>query len=269
MRPFLKWAGGKYKLVGMISRYIGNGNRFVEPFAGSCAVALNTNYESYWINDVNKDLISLYLIITGQESDFNLFMEYVEIYFLDNGNDSTVYYELRSLFNKETNPVKRAALFLYLNRHGYNGLCRYNSQGQFNVPFGKYKTIYYPTEELMFFRSKLRHAKITCSDFREVLNNVGKGDVVYCDPPYVPISKTANFAEYTPGSFGIKDQQDLAVLAKDAASRGAVVAISNHYNDVTEELYKDSEMVVFDVQRSISCDASTRKPVKEVLAIYR
>jgi len=268
MKPFLKWAGGKYRLVDLIVKSLGQGNRLIEPFAGSCAVSLNTNYNSYWINDVNNDLISLYSIIVGDDSGFNSLIKCIERWF-NNGNNPATYYQARNQFNQEKNLIDKAALFIYLNRHCFNGLCRYNLKGQFNVPFGKYKTIHYPVEELQTFRSKLQNAKFTCCDFRDVMSNADKGDVIYCDPPYVPISKTSNFTAYAPGIFGPADQRDLVTLAEEVSGRGITVVISNHYNEATKELYKNSEMIVFPVNRSISCNANNRQAVEEILAVYK
>ena len=136
MRPFLKWAGGKYRLIERIKEKLPPGKRLLEPFAGSCALSLNTDYDSYWLNDINADLINLYKTL---QKDGPSFIAFCRAFFKDTNNTPEKFYELRQQFNTEKDIYSKAALFLYLNRHGYNGLCRYNSSGEFNVPFGQYK----------------------------------------------------------------------------------------------------------------------------------
>lgn len=111
----------------------------------------------------------------------------------------------------------KACLFLYLNRHGYNGLCRYNAAGYLNVPFGRYKKPYFPEQVMLFFAAKSKRAALRCEDFEQVMRRAGRSDVVYCDPPYVPRSRTANFTAYHVGGFGEADQLRLALAAKKAA----------------------------------------------------
>lgn len=148
MKPFLKWPGGKYRQVGRICKQLGDGNRLVEPFAGSAALFLNTDFKYYLLADSNSDLINLYQQL---QSEGESFIQYCQKFFNTRNNNKDVYYEYRSRFNRTDNLRLKSALFLYLNRHGYNGLCRYNSKGDFNVPFGRYERPYFPYREMHFF----------------------------------------------------------------------------------------------------------------------
>ncbi|MCY0881732.1 MAG: Dam family site-specific DNA-(adenine-N6)-methyltransferase, partial [Firmicutes bacterium] len=150
-RPFLKWAGGKFRLVSRIRGVLPKGNRLIEPFAGSAALWLNTSYSHALIADVNPDLIQLYH--TVQSHSF-AFIAAARALFTPENNTAARYYALREEFNACTDPWRRSVLFLYLNRHGYNGLCRYNASGGFNVPFGRYHRPYFPEKELTFFAEK-------------------------------------------------------------------------------------------------------------------
>jgi DNA adenine methylase len=159
---------------------------------------------------------------------------------------------------------------LYLNRHGYNGLCRYNLKGQYNVPFGRYVFPYFPRKELESFVKKSYLAHFTKDDFIEVFKKTEIGDVIYCDPPYAPLSRTANFTTYTKGNFLEAEQQKLLKCAQDACQNGVHVIISNHDTDYTRQLYRDAhEIHSFPVARTIACQGIKRVPVMELLAYYK
>ena len=266
MRPFLKWAGGKYRLVPRIKEKLPPGKRLLEPFAGSCAVSLNTDYPAYWLNDVNPDLINLYQVLQKQG---HAFIDYCHSFFTPKNNTSQKYYSLREQFNKEKSPETKAALFLYLNRHGYNGLSRYNAGGEFNVPFGRYRKPYFPEKEMVFFYEKFKNAVFTCLDFEKMMESAETGDVIYCDPPYIPLSETSNFTSYSAGGFGKKEQERLAKAAERLAKRGIETIISNHYNDFTMNIYKHADIEIFPVRRFISCNGNNRNKINEILAIFR
>ncbi len=264
-RPFLKWAGGKSRLLPRIQKVLPQGNRLIEPFVGSGAVFLNTDYDRYLLADINPDLINLFKIL---KQNRNSFIDLASEFFVEKNNRKTSYYEFRKLFNETPLGELRAALFLYLNRHGYNGLCRYNSKGGYNVPFGQFKRPYFPAKEMEFFAKRAQKASFLCSDFRTVMKRARAGNVVYCDPPYVPVSSTAYFTQYAQQGFGSNCQSDLAESAERLVSRDVCVVVSNHDNAVTRRLYKQSSMKSFYVQRNISCQGTKRSKVKELLACY-
>jgi DNA adenine methylase len=265
MKPFLKWAGGKYRLLERIKKQLPPGRRLVEPFAGSGALFLNADYRSYLLGDSNADLIDLYQILKEEGEDF---IGRCRRYFNPATNAEDIYYELRGRFNETTDRREKAALFLYLNRHGYNGLCRYNASGAFNTPFGRYKKPYFPVKEMRHFAKKARRALFACRDFRDTMAATEAGDVVYCDPPYVPLSPTASFTEYSSGGFGSSEQQALAKLAGELAGRGIPVLISNHDTAFTRRLYRGARLTPFKVQRFISCRGESRGRAAELLALF-
>ncbi len=265
-RSFLKWPGGKYRLVPRILQRLPEGRQLIEPFVGGGSVFLNSDFKSYLLNDANADLITLYKIL---QSEGEAFIKICEGFFQKKYNTEKSYYKLREAFNKSIEPVERSALFLYLNRHGYNGLCRYNAQqGTFNVPFGRYLKPYFPEEELYVFCEKSKHARFTCEDFSKTLKRAKQGSVVYADPPYVPLNNTARFTTYCQGGFDNTAQTLLAELAAKLSDRGIPVLLSNHSTDFTQALYKDALIETFLVQRFISCKASQRAQVLELLALY-
>lgn len=265
MRPFLKWAGGKYRLVKRITEVLPSGSRLVEPFSGSCAVSLNTCFDEYWLNDINPDLIHLYQII---QQEGYAFIEYCQSFFTPRNNCADRYYLIRDQFNQEKDIYLKSALFIYLNRHGYNGLSRYNSRGEFNVPFGKHKKPYFPEAELKFFYTKLKNARFTCLDFEKVMLSAKTGDVIYCDPPYTPLNRTSNFTAYSTGGFDHHAQLRLARVAESLRQNGIKTVISNHYNEYIIKIYRRAKLTKFPVQRLISCDGSQRNKVDEVLAVF-
>lgn len=265
MRPFLKWAGGKYKIVERIQQALPNGRRLVEPFVGSGTVFLNTEYDAYLLADVNADLITLYQTVQQHGESF---IDICAALFVPENNDKKRYYAFRSEFNQTADPIRKSALFLYLNRHCFNGLCRYNSKGEFNVPFGRYKRPYFPRQEMRYFHQKSARATFVVADFETVMQQLKPGDVVYCDPPYVPLSATANFTSYSADKFTLAQQARLAELAEQLANRGIPVLISNHDTPLTQAAYKSARITTFQVQRHISCNGAKRNKADELLAMF-
>ncbi|MCB8948921.1 MAG: Dam family site-specific DNA-(adenine-N6)-methyltransferase [Ardenticatenaceae bacterium] len=265
MKPFLKWAGNKYKIVDKIKTMLPPGERLVEPFVGSGALFLNTDYPRYLLTDANEDLIILYQHL---QAEGEAFIEYCRSLFMPEYNDKDRYYALRDEFNSSDDPRRKSAIFLYMNKHGYNGLCRYNMKGGFNVPFGRYKRPYFPEKEMLYFHQKSQNATFQHADFREVMESCVPNDVVYCDPPYVPLSTTANFTSYSSGGFGWEEQKMLATLAQSLATRGIPVLISNHNTEFVRDIYSTASISEFDVQRYISCDGENRAKAAELLALF-
>ncbi|CDZ75755.1 DNA adenine methylase [Legionella massiliensis] len=266
IRPFLKWAGNKYRCIETILNSFPIAARLVEPFTGSGAIFVNSTFQSYLLAEENKDLVVLFKCLQEGGNDF---ITYCSQLFCKDNNCADKYYQLREQFNKSTDLQLRSALFLYLNRHGYNGLCRYNQSGIYNVPFGLYSNPYFPRKEMDYFHHKAQFAHFIHSDFRDTFALAKPGDLIYCDPPYVPLSNSANFASYTNKKFGEKDQLDLAALARECANKGITVIISNHDTEFTRYHYRHSEIISFPVERSISCNANKRIPAQELVAIFR
>ncbi len=269
MRSALKWAGGKKRVIGEILKVLPTQGkkRLIEPFVGGGSVFLNIDFDEYLLVDMNQDLIALFNIIKNQSDEFIFDAEH---YFRGHNNTPEKYYDLRKKFNASTDSYERSLLFLYLNRHGYNGLCRYNKSGGYNVPFGRYKHPYFPKVELEFFAKRAQRAIFLQGDFETAFDQISNNDVVYCDPPYSPINRTSNFTAYAGNSFSDADQQRLVECAEKAKANNVPTVISNHYVDFTRELYKNAtKRELFQVQRTISPKGKGRVKVKEILALYK
>ena len=265
-RAFLKWAGGKYPLLDDIKRHLPQGECLIEPFVGAGSVFLNTDFSRYILADINSDLISLYNIVKTRTDEY---VQASRELFMPETNQAEVYYRFREEFNASEDPFRRAVLFLYLNRFGYNGLCRYNLRGEFNVPFGRYKKPYFPEAELYHFAEKAQNAEFHCLSYEECMELAGVNSVVYCDPPYAPLSATANFTAYHTNSFSPAEQARLAEMAEKLVSKRIPVLISNHDTPDTREWYKAAKHFQVKVRRSISSNGGTRKKVDELLALYK
>jgi len=264
-RPFLKWAGNKYQILSRIVQELPQGSRLIEPFAGSGAVFLNTDFDRYLINDINPDLIGLFETLKQRGEAF---IDYAAGFFTPRYNGEKAYYRLRDRFNRTRDVSEKSALFLYLNRHGYNGLCRYNASHVFNVPFGRYKRPYFPREEMGLFHAKAQRAEFICVDFRAAMSRARRGHVVYADPPYVPLNATSYFTSYSSVAFGASEQEALARKAESLAGRGVPVLISNHDTPFTRDAYRNARLKQFRVRRNISCKGDQRNEVGELLALF-
>jgi DNA adenine methylase len=265
IRPFLKWAGNKFNCLDKIIPFLPPGKRLIEPFAGSGAVFMNTHYAAHLMAESNLDLVNLF---TCLQKEGELFIDFCHKYFNPETNNKELYYQIRIDFNQSLYNRQRAAYFLYLNRHGYNGLCRYNSSGGYNVPFGQYTKIYFPLNEMKLFHEKSQSAQFIHQDFRKTFEYAERGDVIYCDPPYVPLLEKTNLLAYTGKLFSTEDQIELAELAKETAAKGIPVILSNHDTEFTRHHYCTAEIKSFYVPRYINCQAGLRKPAKELIAIF-
>ncbi|HFS8921512.1 TPA: Dam family site-specific DNA-(adenine-N6)-methyltransferase [Citrobacter freundii] len=265
-RPFLKWAGGKYSLLPELDRLIPAGERLIEPFVGGGSVFLNSDkHERFLLADVNADLINLYQMLAVVPDS----VIYEAIKAFRHLNDAENYTVIREAFNAQRlDAVERAAAFLYLNRHCFNGLIRYNLDGFFNVGFGKYKAPYFPEEEIKAFKRKAHACVFMNAGFRRTLALAGDGDVIYCDPPYEPLPGTAGFTNYTAGGFSWDSQVELAESCVAAHQRGAKVVISNSTAPRVIELYEQHGFTLHRVsaRRAISSKGSTRETASDVVA---
>lgn len=266
LKPFLKWAGGKQRLLPELRQILPAGQRFIEPFLGAGSVFLGTDYPEYLLGDANPDLMAVWIAL---KSDPRGYVERAESLFCDANRSPEAYTRLRHEFNSSSDRLHRAALFLYLNRFGFNGIFRVNSRGEMNTPYGKPSTTPpFPSERLEHASYKLQRAQFHIGGFSFLLAQAGLGDVVYCDPPYSDVGQTS-FTAYTGSGFGVKEHQELVRQAWEASSRGALVAISNHDTPHTRALYSGCEIHELEVRRSISAKASARATSAEVLAIFK
>lgn len=262
--PF-QWAGGKNKALPNLLPILEKHKKsiFVEPFIGAANVSLNFEAEEYIWNDYNKDLIGSYKTMFF---DTDKYITECEKLFT-RGFDE--YYKLRDKFNNHSlSEFDRAVLFQYLNKHGFNGLCRYNKSGMFNVPIGTItkNSKRFPTDSVVnLVNNHKDNTKLYNVSFIEIFKNVSefKDCLIYSDPPYVPL--TSDF-KYTSEGFGKIEHEQLKTLSKECDN---TAIISNHWTPYTEELYSDAdEIYIFDVQRTISSDGNNRKKVQECVVVY-
>ncbi|EAY4773424.1 Dam family site-specific DNA-(adenine-N6)-methyltransferase [Salmonella enterica] len=266
-RPFLKWAGGKYSLLPDLYQLIPAGMRLIEPFVGGGSVFLNSDkHACFLLADVNTDLINLYQMLAVVPGTV---IRHARVMF-DRLNNAESYTALRDEFNAQVmDGPERAAAFLFLNRHCFNGLIRYNRNNQFNVGWGKYPSPYFPLDEINAFTEMAHNCVFMAAGFRRTLALAGEGDVVYCDPPYEPMPGTAGFTNYAAGGFTWDDHIALAECCVAAHQRGARVVIGNSTAPRVIDLYSQHGFEIHHIsaRRSISSKGSTRETAKDLVAI--
>ncbi|HGN8993581.1 DNA adenine methylase [Klebsiella michiganensis] len=272
----IKWAGGKTRVMPQLLKHLPKADCLIEPFVGSGTVFMNTEYRRYVLCDSNRALINFFRVLT---SDTERLIGTARGMFLG-GNNEERYYNRRALFNttlwndtrNPDNALMFAALFLYLNRHSFNGLYRVNQKGEHNVPLGKYAAPYFPADEMRSFAEKANDTKAVFidGDFRHTIPDVMQlayDAVIYCDPPYIPASKTANFTAYG-RPFTLDDHRDLVATLLDAhRQHGTRAVISNSDTPETREIYSAFNLHAFSVRRSVS--AKSRDMAGEVIGVLR
>ena len=237
-QSYLRYPGNKYNLLPYIRKYLAPGKRLIEPFVGSGSIFLNTDYDEYICSDINVNIIHTHQIV----ADTPLFEYYFRGFFEEDTLNPEFYYKVREYYNQCYNSLEKAICFIYLNRYGFNGLVRYNSSGGYNVPFGHQKRVPSPPiQQVREFRQKCGNAlyKFVQSDFRDVLENAKVGDVIYADPPYLPLSVTSNFTQYSGNIFTEDDHKDLANIAYELSQNGIPVLISSSASNKAFEIYKE------------------------------
>lgn len=261
MSTILKWAGNKTAIMSELKKHLPDGPRLVEPFAGSCAVMMETDYPHYLVADINPDLINLYQVI---KEDVISFIHLVERIFSKFTKEED-YYKCRQFFNTvPLEPIEKAAYFLFLNRHCYRGLCRYNQRGLFNVPYGNYKKPYLPVDEIRTFAEKAVRATFICASYDETLAMLQAGDVVYCDPPY-----NGTFSGYHTAGFSDDDQYDLASILVRRSSEGHPIIVSNSDTRLIRSFYRKFTLHRISTKRSIGVAAGEGKKADELIAVLK
>lgn len=262
--PLVKWVGGKRQLMFELLKNMPESyNRYFEPFIGGGALFFELQPENGYISDMNAELINLYSVVRDNVyeliQDLNKH-ELTKDYFLKIRNlDRTKKYNTLS-------NVEKAGRFIYLNRTCFNGMYRVNAQGQFNVPFGNYKNPRIVDADNLINCSKLlKNTEIKCADFSEVLNKVKKGDFVYFDPPYVPLSETSSFTSYTKDGFDIDMQFKLREVCDELDSMGVKFMLSNSDTKLVHELYSSYKINKVFASRAINANANGRGKITEVL----
>lgn len=268
IQPFVKWVGGKRQLFDEIKIRIkkaGHYSTYYEPFLGGGAVLLGIQPKKAIVNDFNVELINAYLVI---KNDVDSLIEELSRY----PNTEEDFYKIRSLDRQSgyTNisNISKAARLIYLNKTCYNGLYRVNQQGYFNSPYGHYKNPNIVNEiTLRHLSNYFNKNNITfkSGDFEEALKGVRKGALVYLDPPYAPLTTTANFTGYTAGGFDVGDQIRLAKICEKMNNHGVKFILSNANVPLIEELYKDFNKEIVLAKRNVNSVATKRGNVEEVI----
>ncbi|MDY7942854.1 Dam family site-specific DNA-(adenine-N6)-methyltransferase [Escherichia coli] len=269
-RPIFKWVGGKFSELPTVLEHLPHGKRLIEPFVGGGSVFTNAGFRHNLLNDINGDLINFYQTLQ-REGHSLVTLSYS---FFQNYNNADAYLEVREAFNRgKYDQLHHAAAFLYLNRHCFNGVTRYNQNGEFNVGYGKYKAPYFPHAEMEAFLADdvLKNTSFVSGDFAGVIEAAGEGDVIFCDPPYEPLPDTEGFTSYSGNSFRFDEQKRLVSLLVEAHQRGAKVVITNSGAPNIRELYEGNGFKVHHMaaRRSVSCKASTRVVANDIIAIMK
>ena len=266
-RPIFKWVGGKFSGLPTVLEHLPHGKRLIEPFVGGGSVFTNAGFRHNLLNDINGDLINFYQ--TLQREGHSLIT--LAYRFFQDYNSADAFLNVRNAFNNGAyDSLHHAAAFLYLNRHCFNGVTRYNRKGEFNVGYGKQKSPHFPLAEMEAFLADdiSKYSEFVSGDFAGVIEAAGNDDVIFCDPPYEPLPDTTGFTNYSGHSFRFEDQQRLVSLLVDAHRRGAKIVITNSGAPNIRELYVGNGFKVYPMpsRRSVSCKASTRMIANDIIA---
>ena len=268
LQPFTKWTGGKRQLLPVIKSLMpDNYNSYFEPFIGGGALFFDLSPDKAVINDFNNELMNCYQQIKKHPQKL------IELLTKHQENNSKEYYlELRAVdrdnrINKMTD-VERAARIMYMLRVNFNGLYRVNSKNQFNVPYGRYKNPKIVDSELILSISQYlnkNNIEILTGDFEKAVEDVGAGDFVYFDPPYIPLSETSAFTSYTHEGFSYEEQVRLRDVFRKLDKKGAYVMLSNSSSPLVEELYKGFNIHKVEATRTNGAKASSRGKISEII----
>ncbi len=265
-RPFLKWAGGKTQLAdALLERKPVSFNAYHEPFVGSGALFFRlyrgNDIRQAILSDINHELVNTYLAVRDHV------MEVISI-LSEFPHSKAFYYEIRGKDPWKLSLPERAARMIYLNKTGYNGLYRVNKQGKFNVPFGSYKS---PKRldraNLLAVSQALQNVEILCASFDTVIDRSKSGDWVYFDPPYVPVSQTANFTSYYTDGFDLKDHERLRDICIALSQKNVCITVSNSDTVAVRFLYRSRYFAIDEVSanRAINCNGAKRGKVTELV----
>lgn len=264
--PILKWVGGKRQLLPEIRKYLPEKiTTYYEPFVGGGAVLFDILPQKAIVNDLNSELINLYQVVKDD-------VEALIIDLSKHVNEADYFYKLRSLDREpefaQLSSVERASRIFYLNKTCYNGLFRVNQAGEFNTPFGRYKNPNFNNPILLravseyFNKSNIEFRN---TDFENAVKGIRKGAFVYFDPPYDPVSDSANFTGYAKDGFDRNEQIRLKRLCDKLDARGIKFLLSNASTEFIHELYKDYKIEVIKAKRAINSKGDARGEVNEVL----
>lgn len=288
VKPFIKWAGGKGQLLPEIQKLYPKGlgqniNKYAEPFIGGGAVLFDIlgryNLSEIYISDINADLINTYKALQNSVGDLISELKGLQGDFLpmEKEERKSYFYERREEFNKlklltDIN-IRKAALFIFLNKTCFNGLYRVNKKGDFNVPMGDYKNPCICDEANLQNVSKaLANVTIVYGEFKQSNDFIDENTFAYFDPPYRPLTKTSNFTSYTKFDFTDEDQKELARYATQLKSKGAKIILSNSdpknadvNDDFFDDIYSEFNIIRVYANRMINSNAGNRGKITEIL----
>ena len=274
-KPFIKWVGGKTQLLKQIEGYLPERyNTYFEPFIGGGALYFYLQAkkpDKAVINDLNPQLANLYIHLRNQPHQLIAELKQIEKQYLplSHNDRKDFYYEIRKKYNALTDSnTERSALLIFLNKTGFNGMYRENPRGEFNIPFGRnnLKSLF-DQKALLESSRTLQNTTILNGTYETAVENAQKGDFIYFDPPYIPLSKTASFTKYTSDGFGPEDQVKLRDLFVELHARGCFVMLSNSNAPEVQELYQDFKRHEVLANRAVNCKATGRGKIKELIII--
>lgn len=270
--PFVKWAGGKRQLLDKISeRMPQTYNKYFEPFVGGGAVLFELQPEKAVINDINESLINTYRMIEKYPHEFIEYIQKLDLEMWEDGKE--YYYSLREQYNnklmKEEFGIELAALFVFMNKHCFNGLYRVNGKGLFNVPYNNSRKESIDAESILRVSGYLKKVTILQGDFEEACRNAEKGDFIFFDSPYAPLNP-ASFESYTKEGFDVESHKRLSKLFDELTKRECYCMLTNHNTEFINELYGDKEyrIDVVGVKRMINSDVSKRTGEEVIICNY-
>ena len=272
LKPFLKWAGGKRQLLSEILERIPHSfENYIEPFLGGGAVLFALQPKRALINDINASLIHTYKTIASEPQEFIAKINELDSKIAEGGKE--YYYFIRDLYNsklmKEEFDLELAAIFVFLNKHCFNGLYRVNAKGLFNVPYNNSKKSSIDEEVILEVSEYLKDLTICLGDFEEACKDAKEGDFIFLDSPYAPLNPSS-FESYTKEGFDMDSHIRLAKLFDDLTKRGCFCMLTNHNTEFINDLYgnKGYKMDVVSVKRMINSDASKRTGEEIIICNY-
>jgi DNA adenine methylase len=271
-QPFLKWVGGKAQLLDKFDEFFpAQVGRYFEPFIGGGAVFFHLKRRfprmRAFLRDINPELINTYLVVRDFPQELMRRLDNHAAHF--RANREIYFYEVRARHTlPEREVVERAARMIFLNKTCFNGLWRVNARGEFNVPIGSHKNPnLYDRDNIVAASRALEGVHLAAQDFRVTIGETRRGDFAYIDPPYYPVSLTANFTSYAKEDFGIEEQNELHAVCVSAAARGVRLMLSNSDVPFIRRLYRDFQIQIVQARRAINCDGTKRGEVNEVVVL--
>ena len=268
--PLLKWAGGKRQLrTELTCRLPDQWGTYFEPFIGGGALLVELanlgRLDRAVVGDKNPELVNLYRVVKSDPEGLTRALSDVK-FRNDDESFRLLKAEFNSLIGTHRQSVNRAALLVYLNKHSYNGLWRVNRKGHYNVPFGRYNRLSLPSpQSLQKFSRMLAGVTLMHADFEQIVRTAKRGDFVYFDPPYHPLTKTARFTDYTTGGFSFEDQERLAGVFRRLSGRGIQLMLSNSSTHEIKDLYDGYAIHTVPAKRFINCKGEKRNGAIELI----